>query len=67
MLTKYVLKMPHAIFSGEDALSNIPAIFAENDVKRLVVFTDKGIEGAGFAGLPNGEGPGDRGRGRRAG
>lgn len=52
MLTKYVLKMPHAIFSGEDALSNIPAIFAENDVKRLVVFTDKGIEGAGLLDFP---------------
>ena len=30
MLVKYDLKMPHAIFSGEDALDKIVDIFAEN-------------------------------------
>lgn len=52
MLTKYNLKLPHAVFSGEDALENIPAILAENAVRRLAVFTDKGIEGAGLLELP---------------
>ena len=52
MLTKYNLKMPHAVFSGEDALEKIYDIFAENHVKRLAVFSDKGIEGAGLLDLP---------------
>lgn len=52
MLTKYELKIPHAVYSGEDALGKIPKIFATNGVKRLVVFTDKGIEGAGLLELP---------------
>ena len=52
MLTKYTLKMPHTIFSGEDALGNIPAILAENHVQHLAVFTDKGIEGAGLLEFP---------------
>ena len=43
MLTKYNLKMPHAVFSGEDALEKICDIFAENHVKRLAVFSDKVI------------------------
>ena len=51
MLTKYDLKMPHAVFSGDDALGKIRDIFAENNVKRLAVFTDKGIEGAGLVDL----------------
>ena len=52
MLTKYELKMPHAVYSGEDALGRIPEIFAANGVKRLVIFTDKGIEGAGLLEFP---------------
>ncbi len=52
MLTKYNLKLPHAVFSGEDALDNIPAILTENSVCRLAIFTDKGIEGAGLLDLP---------------
>lgn len=52
MLTKYNLKMPHAVFSGEDALEKISEIFAANNVKRLAVFSDKGIEGAGLLDLP---------------
>lgn len=52
MLTKYNLKLPHAVFSGESALENIPAILTENSVCRLAIFTDKGIEGAGLLDLP---------------
>jgi len=43
--------MPRAVFSGEDALGKIPEILAENNVKRLAVFTDKGVEKAGLAEL----------------
>lgn len=33
MLTKYNLKMPHAVYSGEDALENLKGIIAENKAK----------------------------------
>ncbi|MDE6456490.1 MAG: iron-containing alcohol dehydrogenase, partial [Dysosmobacter sp.] len=52
MLTKYELKMPGAVYSGEDALGKIPEIFAANAVRRLAVFTDKGIESAGLLDFP---------------
>ena len=55
MLTKYELKMPHAVYSGEDALGRIPERFAANGVKRLGIFTDKGIEGAGLLEFPMAE------------
>lgn len=55
MLTKYELKMPHAVYSGENALSKIGDVFAENGVKRLALFTDKGIEGAGLLDFPMAE------------
>ena len=32
MLTKYNLKMPHEIFSGEDALENLKSVLAGNGV-----------------------------------
>ena len=51
MLTKYELKMPHAVYSGEDALGRIPEIFAANGVKRLVVFTDRGAPFAAVDGF----------------
>ena len=52
MLTKYNLKMPHAVFSGEDALENIPAILKEAGASHMAIFTDKGIEGAGLLDFP---------------
>lgn len=52
MLTKYQLMMPHAVFSGKDALEKIPEILAENKVRRLAIFADKGIEAAGLLELP---------------
>lgn len=51
MLTKYTLKMPHAVYSGEGALENIKTIIGTN-VKKAAVFSDKGIIGAGLLGLP---------------
>ena len=55
MLTKYDLKMPRVVFSGENALGNIGDILSGNGVKKLAVFTDKGIEGAGLLELPMAE------------
>ena len=52
MLTKYTLGMPQQVFSGEDALSNIPGVLAAEGVKKLAVFTDKGIQGAGLLDFP---------------
>ena len=52
MLAKYNLKMPHSVFSGEDALENICGILEENQVKHLAVFTDQGIRGAGLLEAP---------------
>ena len=46
------LKMPHSVFSGKNALENIPAILKENHVQHLAVFTDQGIRGAGLLELP---------------
>ena len=44
--------MPHSVFSGKNALENIPAILKENHVQHLAVFTDQGIRGAGLLELP---------------
>ena len=52
MLTKYTLGMPQQVFSGEDALSSIPDVLAAEGVKKLAVFTDKGIQGAGLLDFP---------------
>lgn len=52
MIETYNLKMPHSVFSGKNALENIPAILKENHVQHLAVFTDHGIRGAGLLELP---------------
>ena len=52
MLTTYNLKMPHAVYGGENAMDNITAILKNNNVKRAAMFTDKGIEGCGLFALP---------------
>ena len=52
MLTTYNLKMPHAVYGGENAMDNITAILKANKVKRVAMFTDKGIEAAGLFSLP---------------
>lgn len=52
MLEKYNLKMPHVVYSGENALENIKTIILANEVKKLAVFTDKGIESAGLLEYP---------------
>ena len=44
--------MPNTVFGGENSLSNIGDIFAAEGVKKLAVFTDKGIQGAGLLDFP---------------
>lgn len=51
MLTKYTLSMPHVVFSGENALDNIKNVIGAED-KKIAVFTDKGIIGAGLLDVP---------------
>ena len=48
MLTQYSLKMPHAVYGGENAMENITAIVRKLGAKRVAMFTDKGIEGCGL-------------------
>lgn len=52
MLTKYELKMPHTVYSGESALENICKILKENNVRRAAIFTDRGIRNAGLLERP---------------
>lgn len=52
MLTTYNLKMPHAVYGGENAMDNITAILKNNGVKLVAMFTDKGIKAAGLFTLP---------------
>lgn len=48
MLIDYSLKMPKNIIAGEHAIEQLAGIIAK-DVKKIVIFTDKGILGAGLA------------------
>ena len=48
MLTKYNLKMPHAVYGGENAIDNVTGIIGSLGAKKVAVFTDKGIEAAGL-------------------
>lgn len=52
MLKTYNLMMPPAVYSGENALDSLEAILGKNGVKKLAVFTDKGVEGAGLLDAP---------------
>ena len=52
MLTQYNLKKPHAVYGGENAMDNITAIIKARGAKKVAMFTDKGIEGAGLFALP---------------
>ena len=52
MLEKYNLKMPHAVYSGENAMDNVTDIFRARGAKKVAIFTDKGIEAVGLFALP---------------
>ena len=47
MLNQYTLKMPKVVYSGENALGHIAEII-KNDIQKIVIFSDKGIIGAGL-------------------
>ncbi|GIN58983.1 alcohol dehydrogenase [Lederbergia ruris] len=51
MLVDYSLKMPKNIFAGEHALEQLETILSK-DMKKVVIFTDKGILGAGLIEIP---------------
>ena len=52
MLTQYNLKMPHAVYGGENSMENITSIIKALGSRKVAMFTDKGIEGAGLFALP---------------
>lgn len=52
MLNMYSLKVPHAVYSGENSLDNIKKIVSDNGVNKIAVFTDKGIVNAGLLNYP---------------
>ena len=51
MLTNFNLKMPRAVYGGENAIGNITAILRSNQVRRAAIFTAKDMENAGLAAL----------------
>lgn len=48
MLKNYELKMPKAVYSGENALEKIRSVLEENGVKRLAVFSGKHVAACGL-------------------
>ena len=52
MLTKYSLGMPNTVFGGENSMSNIEAVLKAENVKRLAIFTDKGLQKLGLLDYP---------------
>ncbi len=52
MMTQYNLKLPKAVYSGEGALNFITTILNQAEAKKVAVFTDKGIRGAGLLDVP---------------
>ena len=52
MLKQYSLKLPHAVYGGENAMEQITEILKKNGAKKVAIFTDKGIEKAGLFALP---------------
>ena len=49
MLKQYTLRMPGAVFGGEDSLDKLTNLV--EDSAKVAVFTDKGIEATGLAAL----------------
>lgn len=48
MLTAYNLKMPHAVYGGQNSIGSITTIINRANAQHVAVFTDKGIEAAGL-------------------
>ncbi len=47
-LDKYSLKLPKAVYSGKEAMDNIPEILKSAGSKKVAAFTDKGIRKLGL-------------------
>ncbi len=52
MLKQYSLKLPHAVYGGENSMEQITEILKNNGARKVAMFTDKGIEQAGLFALP---------------
>lgn len=52
MLTQYSLKMPRAVYGGEDSMQQLTHIIQAGRHKKVALFTDKGIEACGLVNLP---------------
>ena len=48
MLKTYNLKMPHAVYGGENAMDNIATIVKNMDARKVAMFTDKGLRSLGL-------------------
>ena len=48
MLTTYNLKMPHAVYGGENAMDSIASIIKTLNAKKVAMFTDKGLRALGL-------------------
>lgn len=44
----YQMKIPSCIYGGEGCIENVKGIIEKEDAKKLIVYTDKGIRGAGL-------------------
>lgn len=44
----YQIKIPSCVYGGEGCVENIKEIIEKENAKKLIVFTDKGIRGAGL-------------------
>ena len=51
-VNKYSLKMPHAVYGGENAIENITEIIQKVNAKKVAMFTDKSLEDLGLFALP---------------
>lgn len=51
MLTTYNLKMPHAVYGGENAMDSIAVIIKNMNAKKVAMFTDKSLRSLGLFAL----------------
>lgn len=52
MLKQYGLKLPHAVYGGENSIDRITEIIRENGYRHVAMFTDKSIQSLGLFELP---------------
>ena len=52
MLKQYNLKMPHAVYGGENAMDNIATIIKALDARKVAMFTDKSLRQLGLFDMP---------------